>query len=307
MNSAKTVDSLVEGWKKEGLSKTEIIVKAAEAEIGWPYVWGATGQECNPAKREAFAKRGVCPEGESAVTVRKCQVLNGSRASCEGCKWYPGCQRVLIDDCQGFVKQILKRVGISMTGGGASSMWRTASNWEEKGTVDTLPEKLCCIFWQNPKKATTMDHVGFYIGGGWMIHCSGEVKKEKLSKKVTHWAVPKGLEGVIPVPDTRPTLRKGSSGPYVLQAQTRLIELGYDLGRSGADGKFGAKTVEAVRTFQKEHALGIDGIIGPKTWEALDKGSKPAPVATYSVTIRGLTSEKADEIIGKYGGEKSAE
>lgn len=308
MKSAKQVNALVDEWKQAGLSKAEIVTKAAEAELGWPYVWGATGQECIPAKRQAFANRSVCPSGESEVIVKKCQVLNGSRSSCDGCKYYPGGQRVLIDDCQGFVKQILKRIGITVTGGGASSMWKDDSNWEAKGTIDTLPERLCCVFWQNPKKPTVMEHIGFYAGNGIMIHCSGEVKIEKLSKKATHWAIPKGLEGgVVPVPDTKPTIRKGSSGEYVRQAQTRLIELGYDLGTSGADGKFGTKTAEAVKAFQKANGLTADGIVGPKTWAALATDARPAPEATYSVTIHGLTNEKADEIITKYGGTKTAE
>ena len=309
MNSAKQVNSLVEEWKKEGLSKAEIIVKTGEAELGWPYVWGATGQECTPAKRQAYAERTVCPEGESAVIIKKCQVLNGSKSSCDGCKYYPECQRVLIDDCQGFVKQLAKRVGIVLSGGGASSMWRTDSNWKAKGPISTLPEQVCCIFWQNAKKPTVMDHVGYYIGNGWTIHCSGEVKKEKLSKKATHWAIPAGLEGgVAPMPTpTHKTIRKGSTGSDVVECQQKLMQLNYDLSPYGADGKFGAKTEAAVKAFQKKNGLNADGIVGAKTWAALEDGGEPAPAATYSVIIRGLTSEKADEIVSKYGGERSAE
>ena len=36
MNSYKKVDQLVAGWKNEGLSKEQIIVNCAEAELGWP-------------------------------------------------------------------------------------------------------------------------------------------------------------------------------------------------------------------------------------------------------------------------------
>lgn len=175
-------------------------------------------------------------------------------------------------------------------------MWKTASNWEDKGTVDTLPERLCCIFWQNPKKATTMDHVGFYIGGGWMVHCSGEVKKEKLSKKVTHWAIPKGLEGVIPV--TPPTLRRGSRGEYVTLMQTKLIQRGYDVGKTGADGIYGAKTEAAVRAFQADNGLKADGICGQATWSALES----AETVLYTVTIQHISQAVADEIVKKYGG-----
>jgi peptidoglycan hydrolase-like protein with peptidoglycan-binding domain len=38
-----------------------------------------------------------------------------------------------------------------------------------------------------------------------------------------------------------------------------------------ADGNFGSKTEAAVRAFQREHYLVPDGIVGPKTWLALDR------------------------------------
>ncbi|MBA2734757.1 MAG: peptidoglycan-binding protein, partial [Acidobacteria bacterium] len=33
---------------------------------------------------------------------------------------------------------------------------------------------------------------------------------------------------------------------------------------------FGAKTEAAVRAFQRTHRLTPDGIVGPRTWRALD-------------------------------------
>ena len=298
MNSAKYVDDLVARLKAEGKTKTEIVIASAEAELGWSYVWGAVGAQCNPSKRRAYANRSSCPAGESALIIKRCQVLNGGRSSCTGCKWYPNGEHTLIDDCQGFVKQLLSRVGISMAGGGASSMWRNDANWQGKGEISSLPERLCCIFWQNPKNKSVMEHVGFYIGGGMMIHCSGEVKKEKLSKKCTHWAVPKGLDGGD-LPVTFPTLRKGSKGEYVTLAQTKLIQKGYDCGSFGADGQFGAATEKAVRAFQRDHALTVDGVIGQKTWAALDTVE---PVTKYTVTIPHLSKSQADALCSQYPG-----
>lgn len=301
MRSASEVDELVQAWIDQKKTKAEIIVGSAEAEIGWPYVWGAVGAKCMPEKRQYYAGRDVCPEGERKVIISGCQALNGSGKSCGGCIFYPNNMRTLIDDCQGFVKQTAGRAGITLTGGGATSMWNGSTNWEKKGTRDTLPEQLCCIFWQASDKKT-MSHIGWYIGGGWMIHCSGTVKKEKLSAKVTHWAIPKGLNGNVPTTD-KPTLRRGSSGEYVTLLQTKLIQRGYDLQPYGADGKYGTKTENAVKAFQKDNGLTADGICGKNTWTALDSGK----TILYTVTIQHVSKSVAENIVGQYGGVMKAE
>lgn len=301
MRSASEVDELVKAWIDQKKTKAEIIVGSAEAEIGWPYVWGAVGAKCMPEKRQYYAGRDVCPEGERKVIISGCQALNGSGKSCGGCQFYPNNMRTLIDDCQGFVKQTAGRAGITFTGGGATSMWNGSTNWEKKGTRDTLPEQLCCIFWQASDKKT-MSHIGWYIGGGWMIHCSGTVKKEKLSAKVTHWAIPKGLNGNVPTTD-KPTLRRGSSGEYVTLLQTKLIQRGYDLQPYGADGKYGAKTENAVKAFQKDNGLTADGICGKNTWSTLDSGK----TTLYTVTIQHVSKSVAENIVGQYGGVMKAE
>ena len=59
-------------------------------------------------------------------------------------------------------------------------------------------------------------------------------------------------------------LRKGSKGDEVIKLQ-RL--LGFD--EKDVDGIFGNYTDKAVRDFQASHGLVADGIVGPKTWEAL--------------------------------------
>ena len=305
MKSASDVDLLVQAWIDQKKTKAEIIVNTAEAELGWPYVWGAVGAQCTPEKRKYYAQRSPCPAGEVTQIYKTCQYYNAdgtpSGKYCGGCKFYPNNMRALIDDCQGFVKQTAGRVGITFTGGGATSMWNGSTNWEKKGTRDTLPETLCCIFWQASDKKT-MSHIGWYIGGGMMIHCSGTVKKEKLSAKVTHWAIPRGLSGTVPTTD-KPTIRRGSSGEYVTLAQTLLIQRGYDLAPYGADGKFGAKTETAVKEFQRKNGLTADGIIGRNTWAALDSEKE----TMYTVTINHVSKSVADKIVSTYGGTMKAE
>ena len=84
MNTATQVESLTTAWKREGLSKPEIVVKIAEACMGWPYVFGARGQLCTAPNRNARRN------DKYPTIVTKCQVLSGKKDTCIGCKWHPG-------------------------------------------------------------------------------------------------------------------------------------------------------------------------------------------------------------------------
>jgi len=61
-------------------------------------------------------------------------------------------------------------------------------------------------------------------------------------------------------------LRQGSSGDAVKILQTGLNGKGY---RLIGDGIFGPATDNAVRRFQANSGLSVDGIVGPQTWNAL--------------------------------------
>ncbi|PYZ94005.1 hypothetical protein CR194_00225 [Salipaludibacillus keqinensis] len=65
------------------------------------------------------------------------------------------------------------------------------------------------------------------------------------------------------------TVRKGARGQDVMNLQNALALKGYSLHRFGADGIFGAETERAVKKFQRDHHLKMDGIVGPKTWEKI--------------------------------------
>lgn len=64
-------------------------------------------------------------------------------------------------------------------------------------------------------------------------------------------------------------LKHGAEGADVKQLQQYLIQLGYDLGKWGADGEFGDATEFAVRAFQGDHKLSVDGQYGPKSHAAM--------------------------------------
>lgn len=64
-------------------------------------------------------------------------------------------------------------------------------------------------------------------------------------------------------------VRPGDRGPAVEDIQRRLLALGYLLGRTGVDGVFLGATAEAVQSFQAQHHLAEDGLVGDETWSAL--------------------------------------
>jgi hypothetical protein len=63
------------------------------------------------------------------------------------------------------------------------------------------------------------------------------------------------------------TLSQGSKGEDVKALQILLNGMGFNCGT--ADGIFGAKTLAAVKKFQKKVGLGADGIVGILTWSKL--------------------------------------
>lgn len=65
-----------------------------------------------------------------------------------------------------------------------------------------------------------------------------------------------------------PTLRRGFVG-----AETRYLQ---QLLNIHVDGQYGSGTESAVKKFQSEHGLGVDGVCGSKTWAALV--TTPAPI-----------------------------
>ncbi|MEA5498232.1 peptidoglycan-binding protein [Limnoraphis robusta BA-68 BA1] len=67
-----------------------------------------------------------------------------------------------------------------------------------------------------------------------------------------------------------PILRRGSQGKIVKNLQERLKIFTPKL---VIDGIFGVATEAAVKQFQKESGLWVDGIVGPQTWNSLLKAT----------------------------------
>ena len=62
----------------------------------------------------------------------------------------------------------------------------------------------------------------------------------------------------------------GDWGDGIKWVQWHLERKGYDIGASGIDGQYGSGTQAAVKRFQADHGLTVDGIVGEKTRAALE-------------------------------------
>lgn len=93
-------------------------------------------------------------------------------------------------------------------------------------------------------------------------------------------------------------MRRGAKGAEVKTLQTGLIRLGYDLGRYGADGDFGQATEAAVKKFQTDNRLPVDGVWDAECQERLTERlgivGEPVDRAALKLEARGLIKRLGD-------------
>lgn len=111
--------------------------------------------------------------------------------------------------------------------------------------------------------------------------------------------------GVFITGNTTPTYavtyQLGSKGDVVKKIQTKLKNWGYYSG--SIDGIYGAKTVEAVKYFQRKNKLTVDGIAGNKTLAAMGI----AVSSTSATTSSSYTSKDLDLLAHLIYGEARGE
>lgn len=103
---------------------------------------------------------------------------------------------------------------------------------------------------------------------------------------------------------TYSNLSYGSSGDEVKKLQESLINAGYDLGSSGADGKYGPKTQAAVKQYQQANGLAVDGIAGNNTLGKLY--STATTSNTQQTTQQAAPAAKPDYSEYKYDASSDA-
>jgi len=100
------------------------------------------------------------------------------------------------------------------------------------------------------------------------------------------------------VPGNKITLRRGDKGAEVKSLQQLLTDAGVYSGK--ITGTMDLQTSLAVRQFQRSHRIGVDGVVGLRTWTALAKGDNPTPDPTFNnspFTSESLTDSSKDQSI----------
>lgn len=93
-------------------------------------------------------------------------------------------------------------------------------------------------------------------------------------------------------------LQNGSSGSDVKKLQQSLVAAGYDVGTAGVDGIYGNATAAAVKKYQQDKGLDVDGIAGEQTLGSLygsaNQGSQPQQTQPQTTTQPQAGTQKPD-------------
>jgi len=122
---------------------------------------------------------------------------------------------------------------------------------------------------------TRLKALGFYDGAIDGIYGENTVAAVRAFQE-QHNLTADGQVGLRTSATLYPVYRPGSQGPEVRRIQTRLQDLDYY--RGPVDGDYGSGTESAVRAFQRDRNLAVDGVLGPNTWQELLDTDEEIPV-----------------------------
>lgn len=279
----------------------------------WGYIWGTAGIMWTQAKQTQkvnYMKSKYGNDWQKDVDAKNDTYY---MAAMYGAKWIGH----TVADCSGLFAWAFKQLGGSIAHGSNSIYDRYCT--KEKGKItDAIRKSMIPGTAVFVDKSGNKSHIGLYVGNGKVIEAAstqaGVCTSNLTANKWTYYGKLKSVnypasEAQKPQSDAKddkesasalPTLKKGDKGAYVTLLQTKLVNKGYSVGSYGIDGDFGSATLRAVQQFQRDNGLEADGIVGARTWAALNDSSVTIPY--YSVTIPHLTAKDADALCKAYAG-----
>lgn len=269
-----------------------IFVKELEAALSRKdgYIMGARGQ--NP--KTGSLDLSVTKESSSWKTTGWYFTQYSGSQKAKALYWREHATRVW--DCNGLAEGIYEiHTGVNINQRARNNY----ADWCDPKGTGLIPTKYrvpgAAVFWKG--SSSYIHHVGYLYKpvvegkpeGDWYIIEArgvnyGVVKTKLNSRKPDRWGwMTKYFDYDNTTTNTSKEetstklgsriLKKGMSGNDVKELQNRLIALGYSLPKYGADGDYGTETVNAVKAFQKDKGLTVDGEFGPKSLAALEAAS----------------------------------
>lgn len=219
-------------------------------------------------------------------------------------------------DCSSAVITAWEQAGVPVKSKGATYTGNMLSVFKANGFVDVTAQvnrSTGAGLVRGDVLLNTVHHTAMYCGDGKEVEASINEKgtahggkpgdqtgKEFLIRSYRNYPWTNVLRytgGNNASATTKNYLEIGDSGSAVKTMQLMLIECGYSCGSYGADGEFGSGTDAALRKFQKDNSLVVDGQYGP--------ASKAKLTALHNVKVtsgKKTVAELAKEVIaGKWG------
>ena len=239
------------------------LVEYAKAQLGKPYWWGTFGQIATAGLLSAKRQQYPSQYGEWNFQKDFGKKVHDCAGLIKGYRWCDTPQSAPHYKAS-------EDVGV----------YGLYSQCSIKGSMATMPDEPGVLLFRKD-----LGHVGIYIGEGKAIEAMGKrwgVVETRLSQRNwCYWGKPDWIEyekSENPQKRSKPTyyyslrlglLKPGMEDRQVTSAQVILQAQGYEIGKIVLMDE---KTVEAVKSFQRDKAILSDGEIGGETWTRLLRG-----------------------------------